>query len=319
VVELQEAGASGYGEAGESRYYGATREKMIAALNRVRRQIEAARPDDPAALWQALEPLLGGDTFAQCALDMAAWDLFGKLCGRPVWKLLGLELGSDMPPTDYTLGIDSIDVMVGKMAEFPGWPVYKIKLGTPDDLAMVRDLRKHTSSVFRVDANASWTADEAIRKSAALKELGVELIEQPLPPDRWEDMRRVHRESALPIIADESCRREGDVQRCAGYFHGVNVKLVKCGGLTPARRMLLRARQLGLKTMVGCMTESTIGISAAAQLLPLLDYADLDGALLLAQDIATGVSIDRGRIIFPEEPGCGVRMLHSHGPVPRLE
>jgi L-alanine-DL-glutamate epimerase-like enolase superfamily enzyme len=181
-------------------------------------------------------------------------------------------------------------------------------LGTPHDLEIVRELRKHTDAIFRVDANCAWTADEAIRNSPALKELGVEFIEQPLPPDRWDDMKRVYRESALPVIADESCQVEPDVERCLGHFHGINVKLVKCGGLTPARRMIQRAGQLGLKTMVGCMTESTVGISAIGQLLPLLDYVDMDGALLLARDIATGVRIERGRIHFPEENGCGVRL-----------
>ena len=308
MVELSQDGLSGYGEAGESDYYGATRENMTAALEQVRSQVETVDLNDPAGLWAQLRPYFEANTFAQCALDMAAWDLWGKLRGEPVWKLFGLELHSNLPPTDYTLGIDAIEVMVRKMEEFPGWPIYKIKLGTPEDLAIVAELRKHTGATFRVDANAGWTAEEAIRKSAILKDLGVEFIEQPLPHDRWDDMRRVYRESALPTIADESCRTEADVDRAAECFHGVNVKLVKCGGLTPARRMLLRARQLGLKTMVGCMTESTVGISAAAQLLPLLDYADLDGALLLAEDLATGVTIDRGRIVFSDLPGCGVQI-----------
>jgi L-alanine-DL-glutamate epimerase-like enolase superfamily enzyme len=142
-----------------------------------------------------------------------------------------------------------------------------------------------------------------------LKELGVEFIEQPIAPGDWEAMKKVYAESALPVIADESCQQEPDVDACGGHFHGVNVKLVKCGGLTPARRMLVRARELGLKTMVGCMTETTVGISAIAQLLPMLDYVDMDGALLLAEDVATGVTIDRGRVQFPDENGCGVRLL----------
>ena len=188
--------------------------------------------------------------------------------------------------------------MVAKMQEFPGWPIYKIKLGTANDLEIVRALRGHTDAVFRVDANCGWGAEEAIRNSAALKELGVEFIEQPLPPDDWEGMKAVYAKSALPVVADESCQTEPDVDRCSGYFHGVNVKLVKCGGLTPARRMIAQAKQLGLKTMVGCMTETSVGISAIAQLLPMLDYVDMDGALLLAKDIATGVTIDRGRVRF---------------------
>jgi len=225
-----------------------------------------------------------------------------------VWKLWGLSL-ENLPVTDYTIGIDSIEVMVGKMREFPGWPVYKIKLGTPEDIEIVRALRRHTDAVFRVDANGAWGVAEAIRNSAALKELGVEFIEQPLPPEDWEGMKEVFAKSALPLIADESCQQEPDVDRCRHLFHGVNVKLVKCGGLTPARRMIARAKELGLKTMVGCMTETSVGISAIAQLLPMLDYADMDGALLLAEDVATGVTIDRGRVHFPHENGCGVRLI----------
>ena len=212
-MELSQDGLSGYGEAGESDYYGATRENMTAALEQVRSQVETVDLNDPAGLWAQLRPYFEANTFAQCALDMAAWDLWGKLRGEPVWKLFGLELHSNLPPTDYTLGIDAIEVMVRKMEEFPGWPIYKIKLGTPEDLAIVAELRKHTVATFRVDANAGWTAEEAIRKSAILKDLGVEFIEQPLPHDRWDDMRRVYRESALPTIADESCRTEADVDQ----------------------------------------------------------------------------------------------------------
>ncbi len=146
-------------------------------------------------------------------------------------------------------------------------------------------------------------------RPANLKALGVELIEQPLPPADWSGARRLHAESPLPIFADESCQTEADVERCAGHFHGINIKLQKCGGLTPARRMIDQARRLGLQVMVGCMNESTVGISAAAQLLPLLDYADLDGAVLLARDVAAGVRIEQGRPVFPDTPGCGIHWL----------
>lgn len=310
VVELQQDGLSGYGETGEASYYGATIENITEALERARPLVESIRLEDPAVLWDELHSLFVGNTFAQCAMDLAAHDLWGKLRGQPVWKLWGLDIQA-IPLTDYTIGIDTIEVMIAKMEEFQGWPIYKIKLGTPNDLEIVRQLRQHTDAVFRVDANCAWTAEEAIGNSAALKLLGVEFIEQPLPADRWDDMKRVCRESALPVIADESCQVESDVDRCAGHFHGINVKLVKCGGLTPARRMIERARQLGLNTMVGCMTESTVAISAIAQLLPLLDYVDMDGALLLARDIATGVRIERGQVLFPDENGCGVRLLAS--------
>jgi len=308
IVELAQDGIRGYGEAPESTYYGAALDTLRAALDRARGQVETTPWDDPVDFWHRLAPALSNHPFAQCALDEAAHDLWGKRSGRPVWDLWGLDCTAG-PLTDYTLGIDTIEVMVAKLREFAGWPIYKIKLGTPRDLEIVQALRRHTDAVFRVDANAGWTVAETLAKAPQLKALGVEFLEQPLPPDDWTGMREVFAQCALPVLADESCRTEADVDRCRECFHGINIKLVKCGGLTPARRMIARARQLGLQVMVGCMTESTVGISAIAQVRPLLDYVDMDGALLLAKDIATGVSIDKGRVIYPKVNGCGVRLL----------
>jgi len=308
IVELEEDGLKGYGEATANEYYGYTIANIAMALSAVQTEIEAAEWNDPTDFWEMMAPHLKENPFAHCALDQAAWDLWGKKHGCPTYQLWGLS-PDRMPVTDYTLGIDEIDVMVAKMNEFPGWPVYKIKLGTANDLEIIRQLRQHTEAVFRVDANCGWNAEETIRNSHELAKLGVEFIEQPLPADRWEEMRRVVNESALPIIADESCIVESDVERCQGFFHGVNIKLTKCGGLTPARRMIDHAKQLGLKVMVGCMTESTVGISAIAQLSPLLDYVDIDGALLLVEDIATGVTIEQGVCRFADENGNGVRLL----------
>jgi L-alanine-DL-glutamate epimerase-like enolase superfamily enzyme len=307
VVELRQDGRRGFGEAGESAYYGASRTQLTSVLKRLRPRLEATRLEEPQRLWEELDPELSTCRFAQCALDVAAHDLWGKLRQEPVWKLWGLSL-ENLPPSDYMIGISPIDVRLRALAEFPGWPVYKIKLGRADDLDVVRQLRRQTDAPFRVDANGAWGVEETVHNSRVLAGLGVELIEQPLPPDDWGRMRAVYRESALPLVADESCREASDVDRCQGCFHGINIKLVKCGGLTPARRMIARARQLGLKVMVGCMVESTVGISAVAQLLPLLDYADMDGPLWLARDIASGVKVERGRVLFPEENGCGVRL-----------
>lgn len=310
LVELRENGVSGCGEGASSLACAFTADSMRAALEAARPQIESESFDDPASLWERMLPALGHNRFALCALDEAAHDLWGKLRGSPVWKLWGLEL-SDLPPSSYTIGIDSIEKMIAKMREFDGWPIYKIKLGTDDDLAIVRELRRHTGAIFRIDANTAWTAEQTIAFASELKTLGVEFIEQPLKADDWDGMRRVFRECALPVFADESCRTEDDVLRCAECFHGINIKLTKAGGLTPARRMISRGRELGLKIMAGCMTESTVGISAVAQLLPLVDFADMDGALLLARDIASGVRFEKGRAIFPGENGNGVRLLDS--------
>jgi L-alanine-DL-glutamate epimerase-like enolase superfamily enzyme len=314
IVELTQDGVSGYGEATSNKYYGFTIERMAGDLGALRPPLEATSLGEPAELWQQCSVPLADDPFALCALDQAAHDLWGKLRGQPVWKLWGLSI-ERTPLSNYTIGIDTIDVMVAKMKEFEGWPIYKIKLGTDRDLEIIRELRRHTEATFRVDANCGWTADQTIRNAVELKQLGVEFIEQPLPRDAPSaDHKRVHDESALPIIADESCITESDVRQCAGVFHGINIKLVKCGGLTPARRMIDQARRLELSVMVGCMTESSVGISAIAQLLPLLDYVDMDGAVLLARDIAEGVRLERGRCVYPDRPGSGVKLLPAGDP-----
>lgn len=305
IVELVDGDVRGYGEAAAIPYYHVTQESMSASIEKVRKEIEAGGWSEPSELWERLYPLMRDDLFALAAVDEAAHDLWGKREGRAVHDLWGLDK-SVIPVTDYTIGIDEIPVMVSKMQEFAGWSVYKIKLGTDDDLSIVRALREHTDAVFRIDANTAWTAEQTIEFAAPLKELGVEFLEQPLKADDWAGMERVKAECVLPVIADESCVVEADVDRCAAVFDGVNVKLLKAGGMTPGKRMLERARELGLKTMVGCMTETSVGIAAIAQLLPLLDYVDMDGALLLGQDPAEGVEIDRGVVTIPDRPGNGV-------------
>ncbi|SFE11738.1 dipeptide epimerase [Spirosoma endophyticum] len=312
IVELRDGEHSGFGEATATRYYGITIDGMVAVLDAIRERIEVYTLTSPEIFWADMQPLLADNPFALCALDQAAWDLWAKQQGKPLYKLWNLDPAKS-PLTDYTIGLDTPERMVEKMQERP-WPLYKIKLGRPaEDITLVRALRQHTDAVFRVDANCGWTADDAIRKSRELAALGVEFIEQPLPADDWEGAKRVVEQSILPIIADESCIVETDVERCAGYFHGVNIKLTKCGGITPARRMIARARELGLRVMVGCMTESSVGISAIAQLLPLLDYADLDGAMLIANDPATGVTFAYGKVIYASENGTGVRLLRANG------
>jgi len=198
--------------------------------------------------------------------------------------------------------------MVVKMKELP-WPIYKIKLGTKEDIKIITELRKHTDAIFRIDANCGWTVEETITNAIALKELGVEFLEQPIKADEWDDHREVFLKSVLPIIADESCQIEADVAKCHNHFHGVNVKLVKCGGLTPARRMLVKAKELSMKTMVGCMTESSVGISAIAHLLPLLNYVDMDSTLLLVNDIANGVTFNDGVVQYSSLNGTGVSLI----------
>jgi L-Ala-D/L-Glu epimerase len=194
------------------------------------------------------------------------------------------------------------------MKEKP-WPIYKIKVGVPDDIETVTELRKHTDAIFRVDANAGWTLEQAIQKIPLLKELGVEFVEQPLAKDNWEGMKILFEQSPLPLFADESCVTEADVEKCVNHFHGINIKLTKCSGITPARRMITKAKELGMKVMVGCMNESSVGTAAIAQLAPMLHYVDMDGPLLLKEDIAEGVKFDFGKILFTDSPGLGIKMI----------
>ncbi len=307
IVELQDEGFSGFGEATSNPYYKTTVPVMMQDLEQIRTLIEATTNETPEDFWAKIHPHLKHDMFALCALDMAYNDLYARQKGKKLYELWNYTTDSN-PLTDYTIGIASIEKMVAKMQELP-WPIYKIKLGTKEDIAIVTELRKHTNAIFRIDANCGWSVEETLNNAVALKKLGVEFLEQPLKADNWEGHKEVFKHSVLPIIADESCIIEGDVAKCQNYFHGVNVKLVKCGGLTPGRRMIQEAKKLGLKTMVGCMTESTVGISAIAQLLPQLDYVDMDGGLLLAEDIATGVTIDFGKISYSELNGTGVTLI----------
>lgn len=308
IVQLEdEHGVVGFGEATVTLYYGVTMEKMLAAAERIRPWLESVEMEEPESFYTALEQRLPNDSFLRCALDQAANDLWARRHGKPLYEMWGLH-PADAPTTSYTIGIAPIDEMVEKLKEKP-WPLYKIKLGTEDDLAIIRELRQHTKATFRVDANTAWSPQQTIDYSHELKALGVEFIEQPQKADAWADHRTALAGSVLPIIADESCHVEADVARCAGHFDGINIKLTKCGGLTPARRMIAHARLLGLKVMMGCMTESSVGISAIAHLAPMLDYVDMDGALLLAKDPAEGVVIDDDAVLhFAPRPGTGARL-----------
>lgn len=303
VVKLEQDGIYGLGETADNSYYHVTVSMMMDQLKALRPLLQDYRMKTPLACWEYFYPHLRDNLFALCALDMAAWDLQAKREGKKLYELWGLEISGN-PMTDYTIGIDTIDHMVAKLREFP-WPIYKIKLGTTEDVEIVRKLRAHTDAVFRIDANGAWKAEDAIAYSHALADLGVEFLEQPLAADDVEGMKRLHAASALPLIADESCIREQDVAGCARYFHGINIKLTKCGGLTPALRMIDEAKSLGLKVMTGSMNESSVGTSAVAHLLPLLDYVDMDGPLLLAGDTADGITFDRGHILYADRPGTG--------------
>jgi L-Ala-D/L-Glu epimerase len=306
IVQLEHFGIKGYGEAPAIAYYNIPVEKMEADLLQKKIFVEKFAFSDPERYWHYLHHLFPTNPFLVCALDMAAWDLYGKIKRKQLHQIWNLNI-ADAPITDYTIGIDTIEKMVAKIKEKP-WPIYKIKVGVENDIEMVKALRKETNAVFRVDANAGWSVEQALQKIPLLKVLGVEFIEQPLAKDDWEGMKVLYQQSTLPLIADESCVSEHDVNKCVGYFNGINIKLTKCSGITPAKRMIENARANNLKVMVGCMNESSIGTAAIAQLAPMLDYVDMDGPLLLAQDVAKGVTFNNGKIQYQQEFGLGIQV-----------
>ncbi len=304
IVELDHLGLKGYGEAPAITYYDISVAKMVADLEKKKKAIEQFAFTEPHRYWHFLHHLFPDNPFLVCALDMAAWDLLGKMKQKPLYQLWNLDISTG-PLTDYTIGIDSVDKMIEKIRAKP-WPIYKIKLGSSEDLQILRALRQHTDAPFRVDVNAAWTLEEALEKIPLLQTYGVEFVEQPLAKDDWNGMKTLFGASPLPLLADESCVGESDVEKCSGCFHGVNIKLTKCAGLTPGLRMIDRARHLGLTVMVGSMNESTVGSAAIGQLLPLLDYVDMDGPLLLDQDLALGLRYDFGKVWISDRPGLGI-------------
>lgn len=304
IVALSLGQWTGFGEAPAIAYYDITIEKMVADLESKKAFVEKFALTEPERYWHYLHHLFPKNPFLVCALDMACWDLFGKMKNKPLYQLWQTEWNNTVL-TDYTIGIDSVEKMLEKMKAKP-WPIYKIKLGTDEDIAIVETLRKHTDAAFRIDANAGWQLDEALHKIPLLKELGVEFIEQPLAKDNWEGMKILFEQSPLPLLADESCVFEQDVEKCAGHFHGINIKLTKCSGITPALRMIKRARELNLKVMMGSMNESTIGSAAIVNFLPQLDYVDADGPLLLSEDKGVGLHYNFGKMDVSGKPGLGV-------------
>ena len=303
LISLHHDGFTGYGEATINPYYKITINNLKSSFESIRNRLTSYAFSNPDQLFEDFSDLLQTNSFALAALNNASWDLFGKMKDIPVSELIDVEPGNQ-PMTSFTLGIDEPEKMKQKIVDF-SWPIYKIKLGTDHDLELMQYIRQHTNSKIRVDANCAWNEEETIEFSEKLKGLDVEFIEQPLPRND-PHQRSSFAKSSLPIIADESCCTEDDVSKCRSNFHGINIKLLKCGGLSPAIRMVKNARKLGLSIMVGCMTESSVGIAAAAKLLPFVDFADLDGPLLLSEDMASGITFQNGYLIVNPTSGLGV-------------
>ena len=311
IVELDHFGIKGYGEATAISYYDVTVENMIAELEKKRLFIEKFAFSDPERYWHYLHHLFPSNPFLVCALDMAGWDIYGKMKRKQLHEIWGINL-AEAPVSDFTIGIDNVENMIVKMKENP-WPIYKIKVGFDGDLETISELRKHTDSVFRVDVNEGWDLETALHKIPHLHDLGVELVEQPLPKENWEDMKILFEQSSIPLFADESCVHETDVDKCKGFFNGINIKLTKCSGITPARRMIQNARNLDLKVMIGCMNESTVGSAAIAQLAALVDYIDNDGTLLQSAQVGSGITFDYGKMNYGTTSGLGVEVEWGNG------
>lgn len=294
----------GIGEAAPAKFYGETVQTVASAVETLASALDE-NLDEIQDVMAGIESTLDANYAAKSAIDMALHDRLGKKLGVPLYKLWGLN-PQKTPCTSFTIGLDEPAVMAEKALQAEAYPILKVKLGTPRDIEIIRTLRNVTDKPIYVDANTAWTPKEAVDKIRELAQYGVELIEQPTKPDDINGLRFVRENSELPIIADESVKRAGDIPALAEAVDGINIKLVKCGGLLEALRMIHVARAHGLLVMIGCMIESSLGITAAAHLTPLVDYADLDGNLLISNDPYTGVTLDNGKLILPDRPGIGI-------------
>ncbi len=306
-VTLSADGVEGIGEAAPNVRYTETPQSTIDFLEKARPVVESADLWKYRDLQQQIALLAEGQTAAKAALDIAVMDWVGKKLGVPLYRLWGLDR-SKVPVTTFTIGIDTPEIMQQKVKEAEAFPVLKIKVGTAEDRRNVEAIRKVTQKPLRVDANEGWKSKEqALENIQWLTGQGVEFVEQPMPAANLEDMRWLRERVSLPLVADESVKRAGDIPRLAEAFHGINIKLMKSGGPQEALRMIQLAQSLGLKVMLGCMIESSVAIAAAAHLAPMADWLDLDGNLLIAADPYAGLILKDAKWILPTAAGLGVR------------
>ncbi|MFN8475579.1 MAG: dipeptide epimerase [Anaerolineae bacterium] len=300
LVRLDAGDVVGLGEAAVVPYLGESREGVVATLEAA----VAALGEDAWLVEDILDALPPGSAAARSAIASALYDILGRRLGQPLWRIWGLN-PARAPLTSVTIGIDTPEAMAAQ-AQALNAPILKVKLGGPDDLALVRAIRGVTHALIRVDANAGWSRAAAAALIPQLADLGVEFVEQPLAAEDTDGLRWLRGRSPLPLFADESVRSTADVARLAGVVDGVVVKLAKFGGIREARRAIDLAHALGMRVMLSCMVESTLGVSAAAHLAPLCEYADLDGPLLIANDPFEGMAYDGARLLLPTAPGLGV-------------
>ena len=302
LVEIEEDGLVGRGEAAPIKRYQEDRDSAARGVDEMARRLGNTRAFSGAARRAAVP----GQAAAEAAVDVALHDLAAQRFGVPLYELFGLD-PSQAPATSFTIGMDTPEVVVQKVREASAYSILKVKMGSDQDREVLQAVRDTTSCTVRVDANEGWTPEGALDRLAWLARMGVEFVEQPLPVAQLEETRELRKQSPLPFYADESVHRAEDIPKLAGAFDGINIKLMKCGGLGEALRMIAVARAHGMKVMLGCMIESSVAITAAAHLSPLVDAADLDGAVLLADDPFVGATLEAGRIVLPAGAGLGVR------------
>lgn len=308
LVEIEHQGIVGYGEASMPPYLGENQESAQAFL----RQIDPMqlhvpeKRDDVTETMQYLDTLAPGNTAAKAAVDIAMHDLLGKLLDRPCYELFGANPLA-MPATSFTIGIDSLEMIRNKVKEAAGFQIIKVKLGSDRDREIIRTIRSETDLPLCVDANQGWTnRTQALEMIEWLSDQKVLFVEQPMPKEDWEGNAWLTAKSPLPVIADEACQRLPDVDKMAAVYDGINIKLMKCTGLDEAAKMILRARELDLKILIGCMTETSCAVMAAAALAPLCDWADLDGPWLVSNNPWRAPKLDQGRIQLEYQSGLGL-------------
>lgn len=308
LTEIEFDGVKGYGEASMPPYLGESHESVAAFLSRV----NLSQFNDPFLLMDILEYVDGvmpGNPAAKASVDIALHDLIGKLVGEPFYRLFGLN-PARVPLTSFTIGLDTPEVIRQKVLEAEPYKMLKVKLGRDNDREMIEVIRSITDKPLCADVNQGWKdRNHALEMAFWLKEKGVVFLEQPLPKEMKDDNAWLTEKSPIPIIGDEAIRNIPDLMENTGVYSGINIKLMKCGGLNTAMKMINIARALGMKVMIGCMTETSCAISAAAQLSPLVDWCDLDGNLLISNDPFMGLGIVDGKVALPEKPGLGITKI----------
>lgn len=306
-VTYRRDGITGRGEGAPIIRYRESAESARQAIESVRPLLEAADPWRFAKLAEEIERRVAGEYAAKAAIDIALMDWIGQELGVPLYRYFGLD-PSDAPVTTFSIGIDTPEITRQKVREAEPFPVLKIKVGLDSDEETIAAVRSVTDKPLRVDANEGWKSKEvALEKIRWLEGQGVEFVEQPMPAAMLEETRWLRQRVRMPLIADEAVLGPADIPKLVGAYDGVNIKLDKCGGIQAAWRMIQIAKALGLKTMLGCMISSSVSVTAAAHLSPLVDYADLDGNLLIANDPYVGVRVERGKLILPDGPGLGLK------------